>query len=115
MQNNQILDRIFWHALTGAHARHASGDGGARRYTAGFSPIIAFADSAAPLMAMAHKTPKAVRRRSIVPSSLHAMLRHPAGFKFHVFGRLRKFAYRLICIAYSITLMSMAKTTIRGG
>ena len=48
MHNNPFLDRIFWHALTGAHARHASGDGGARRYTAGFSPIIAFADSAAP-------------------------------------------------------------------
>jgi GNAT superfamily N-acetyltransferase len=48
MKDNELLDRIFWHTLTGAHARHASGDGGARRYTAGFSPILAFADSAAP-------------------------------------------------------------------
>ena len=48
MERNQLLDDIFWHTLTGAHACHASGDGGARRYTAGFSPILAFADSTAP-------------------------------------------------------------------
>ena len=48
MQNNETLDRIFWHSLTGAHAQYASGSGGARRYTNGFSPIIAFADSNAP-------------------------------------------------------------------
>lgn len=48
MQNNELLDRIFWHSLTGAHAQYASGSGGARRYTNGFSPILAFADSDAP-------------------------------------------------------------------
>jgi ribosomal protein S18 acetylase RimI-like enzyme len=41
------LDAIFWNTLTGPHARHASGVGGARRYAAGFSPIIAFADPGA--------------------------------------------------------------------
>ena len=48
MERNELLNHIFWHTLTGAHARHASGGGGARRYTAGFSPIIAFADPARP-------------------------------------------------------------------
>jgi GNAT superfamily N-acetyltransferase len=48
MKRNELLDHIFWHTLTGAHARHASGSGGARRYTPGFSPIIAFADPARP-------------------------------------------------------------------
>jgi GNAT superfamily N-acetyltransferase len=48
MDRNPILDNIFWHTLTGAHARHATGTGGARRYTAGFSPILAFADNVAP-------------------------------------------------------------------
>jgi GNAT superfamily N-acetyltransferase len=48
MDRHHLLDNIFWHSLTGAHARYASGDGGARRYTAGFSPILAFADSTAP-------------------------------------------------------------------
>lgn len=42
------LDHIFWHALNGAHRRHSDGDDRARRYTQGFSPIIAFADPAAP-------------------------------------------------------------------
>ena len=42
------LDAVFWNALTGPHAVHASGAGGARRYARGFSPIIAFADSAHP-------------------------------------------------------------------
>lgn len=48
MDRNHLLDNIFWHSLTGAHARYASGDGGARRYTTGFSPILAFADSSRP-------------------------------------------------------------------
>ncbi len=48
MARNDLLDHIFWHTLTGAHARHADGSGGARRYTQGFSPIVAFADPARP-------------------------------------------------------------------
>jgi GNAT superfamily N-acetyltransferase len=39
-----LLDNIVWHALTGAQAKFASGDGGARRYARGFSPIVGFAD-----------------------------------------------------------------------
>lgn len=42
------LDAIFWNTMTGPHARHASGAGGARRYASGFSPIIAFRDNALP-------------------------------------------------------------------
>ncbi|MDX2220857.1 MAG: GNAT family N-acetyltransferase [Burkholderiales bacterium] len=41
-----LLDNIVWHALTGAHARFAVGEGGARRYAPGFSPIIGFEDLA---------------------------------------------------------------------
>ena len=44
MQRSALLDRIFWHTLTGPHARFAAGAGGARRYARGFSPILAFAD-----------------------------------------------------------------------
>lgn len=40
----RLLDNIFWHTLTGAHAQYATGSGEARRYSFGFSPIIAFAD-----------------------------------------------------------------------
>lgn len=43
-----LLDNIFWHALSGDHARYSSGDDQARRYTRGFSPIIAFADPQRP-------------------------------------------------------------------
>lgn len=43
-----ILDNIFWHALTGAQAHFAQGEGGARRYARGFSPILAFARPDAP-------------------------------------------------------------------
>ncbi|MBY0557615.1 MAG: GNAT family N-acetyltransferase [Burkholderiaceae bacterium] len=43
-----LLEHIFWAALTGPHAAFASGSGGARRYVAGFSPIIAFADPQQP-------------------------------------------------------------------
>lgn len=39
-----LLDNIVWHALTTAHAHFAVGEGGARRYAPGFSPIIGFAD-----------------------------------------------------------------------
>lgn len=44
MERNRLLDDIFWQTLTGPHARFASGAGGARRYAAGFSPILAFDD-----------------------------------------------------------------------
>jgi GNAT superfamily N-acetyltransferase len=48
MERDAVLDHIFWHALSGAHRRHSSGTDSARRYTQGFSPIIAFADPARP-------------------------------------------------------------------
>jgi ribosomal protein S18 acetylase RimI-like enzyme len=40
-----ILDNIFWHSLSGAQACFATGDGNARRYAKGFSPILGFADA----------------------------------------------------------------------
>jgi GNAT superfamily N-acetyltransferase len=43
-----LLDNIFWHALTGPQAKFAAGAGAARRYAAGFSPIVAFADPIRP-------------------------------------------------------------------
>ena len=43
-----LLDNIVWHALTGPQAAYAAGSGGARRYAAGFSPIIGFEDLAHP-------------------------------------------------------------------
>jgi GNAT superfamily N-acetyltransferase len=48
MEHNLALDHIFWHALNGAHRQWSDGTDQARRYTQGFSPIIAFADPAAP-------------------------------------------------------------------
>jgi ribosomal protein S18 acetylase RimI-like enzyme len=42
MNARATLDNIFWHALTGPHAKFASGSGGVRRYAKGFSPIVAF-------------------------------------------------------------------------
>ncbi len=48
MERNRLLDDIFWNTLTGPHAQFASGSGGARRYAKGFSPILAFADTAQP-------------------------------------------------------------------
>jgi|SRR5579862_121502 len=39
-----LLDNIFWNTLTGPHAKFASGQGAARRYAPGFSPILAFPD-----------------------------------------------------------------------
>jgi ribosomal protein S18 acetylase RimI-like enzyme len=44
----QLLDNIVWHTLTGAHAPFAAGQGGARRYAAGFSPILGFEDRLRP-------------------------------------------------------------------
>jgi GNAT superfamily N-acetyltransferase len=46
-----LLDNVFWHALTGPHARFAVGEGGARRFAPGFSPIVAFADPQRPDLA----------------------------------------------------------------
>ena len=44
----QLLDNIFWHALSGAQARFAAGTAQARRYAPGFSPIVGFADAQRP-------------------------------------------------------------------
>ncbi len=44
----QLLDNIFWHALSGPQAHFASGAGAARRFAAGFSPIVGFADQQNP-------------------------------------------------------------------
>ncbi len=43
-----LLDNVFWHALTGPQAHCAAGTAEARRYAAGFSPILAFADAERP-------------------------------------------------------------------
>ncbi len=43
-----LLDNIFWHVLSGDQARFSVGDGRARRYAAGFSPIVAFPDPHSP-------------------------------------------------------------------
>lgn len=45
---HELLDNIAWHTLTGAHARYASGSDAARRYAAGFSPIVGFANGERP-------------------------------------------------------------------
>jgi ribosomal protein S18 acetylase RimI-like enzyme len=37
-----LLNNIVWHTLTGPHAPFAAGQGGARRYASGFSPILGF-------------------------------------------------------------------------
>ena len=42
------LDNVIWHTLTGRHAAHASGEGEARRYASGFSPMLGFADPERP-------------------------------------------------------------------
>jgi len=39
-----LLGNIVWHALSGPHSIHATGTADARRYAAGFSPIVGFAD-----------------------------------------------------------------------
>lgn len=43
-----LLDNVFWHCLTGPHARFADGQGAVRRYARGFSPILGFEDPAHP-------------------------------------------------------------------
>lgn len=43
-----LLDNIFWHSLVGPQAKFAAGEGAARRYARGFSPIVAFADAQRP-------------------------------------------------------------------
>ena len=48
---NPILDNIAWHTLSGRHAGFSAGTASVRRYAAGFSPIIAFADVGQPDLA----------------------------------------------------------------
>ncbi len=43
-----LLDNIFWHALTGPQSKFATGNEAARRYAPGFSAIVAFADQLRP-------------------------------------------------------------------
>jgi GNAT superfamily N-acetyltransferase len=43
-----LLDNITWHTLSGPHARFSVGNDEVRRYAAGFSPIVGFADVARP-------------------------------------------------------------------
>jgi len=43
-----LLDNIVWHALSGPQLRFSAGAGDAKRYAAGFSPIVGFADQAKP-------------------------------------------------------------------
>jgi ribosomal protein S18 acetylase RimI-like enzyme len=43
-----LLDNIVWHTLTGPHAPFADGQGGARRYAQGFSPILGFEQPSQP-------------------------------------------------------------------
>lgn len=49
--NDEPLDNIVWHCLTGMHAQFASGTGTIRRFARGFSPIVGFADFAHPDLA----------------------------------------------------------------
>jgi GNAT superfamily N-acetyltransferase len=44
----RLLDNIAWHSMTGPQARFSTGNGTARRYAPGFSPILAFPDHARP-------------------------------------------------------------------
>lgn len=43
-----LLDNIFWHTLTGPHAKYSAGTADARRYAKGFSPILGFANPERP-------------------------------------------------------------------
>lgn len=43
-----MLGNVFWHAMTGEQSHIASGEGEARRYASGFSPLLAFADQRTP-------------------------------------------------------------------
>jgi GNAT superfamily N-acetyltransferase len=51
----QLLDNIVWHTLTGPHALFAAGQGGARRYAAGFSPILGFEQKSRPDFGALHE------------------------------------------------------------
>lgn len=44
----KLLDNIVWHALTGSQADRSAGGATARRYAAGYSPIVSFADLGRP-------------------------------------------------------------------
>lgn len=44
MHMTHLLDHVTWLTLIGPHARFAAGTDEARRYAAGFSPILGFAD-----------------------------------------------------------------------
>lgn len=44
----QLLDNIFWHALSGTQAHFSTGTDTARRFAKGFSPILGFADAQHP-------------------------------------------------------------------
>src|SRR5262245_30413693 len=43
-----LLDNIVWHALSGPHSTYSVGTAEARRYAAGFSPIVGFSNSNEP-------------------------------------------------------------------
>lgn len=43
-----LLDNIFWHALSGSHQAHSVGGPTARRYAPGFPPLVAFAQPEQP-------------------------------------------------------------------
>ncbi|MGH6609767.1 MAG: GNAT family N-acetyltransferase [Burkholderiaceae bacterium] len=43
-----LLDSIVWHALSGPQASFSAGNGEARRYAHGFSPIVGFAKQTEP-------------------------------------------------------------------
>ncbi|MES2151235.1 MAG: GNAT family N-acetyltransferase [Pseudomonadota bacterium] len=45
---NALLDNIFWHTMTGEHARFTTGTEHARRFAPGFSPILGFRDAGRP-------------------------------------------------------------------
>lgn len=44
----QLLDNIFWHALSGVQAKFAIGTERARRFAQGFSPIVGFVEPQQP-------------------------------------------------------------------
>jgi ribosomal protein S18 acetylase RimI-like enzyme len=48
MSSQDLLDNVFWHALSGPHAKYSIGTNVARRYAPGFSPIFAFPSSKHP-------------------------------------------------------------------
>ncbi|MGZ5846472.1 MAG: GNAT family N-acetyltransferase [Ramlibacter sp.] len=45
------LDNVFWRSLSGPHRHLSAGTATARRYAAGYSPIVAFADARHPDLA----------------------------------------------------------------